>query len=195
MNAPARSTSAFRIRVACVEDLPAIAAIGKLIENLHSECAPDSFASTPDFDAFNANWRERIAGPDRRGWVAEVTGPDGAPRIVGIATARLGSRRDARQTAPSIYAYIDSIGVYGTHRRKGIGAALLLQVEDWATRNGAAHIRLDVAEFNAEALRLYEHAGFATRSRSMDKPLQRPFVPIHDEYNERHPRKDSRDQA
>jgi ribosomal-protein-alanine N-acetyltransferase len=57
---------------------------------------------------------------------------------------------------------LDSIAVLPTARRKGLGAALLNAVLDWAANQGAHHLGLEVRSGNAAAIRLYQRLGFRT---------------------------------
>ena len=164
------TTIDFRVRVATLSDVEAIAAVGKVIENLHRDARPESFDDSPDFAHFNASWRERVAGHGRRGWVAEVRAPDGERRIVGILTVHLLDRHHG--SAALRMAYVNAVGVYGAHRRRGIATALMREAETWAQANGASDLRLDVWSFNAGAVAFYEALGYRTRSVAMGKALE-----------------------
>ena len=160
----------FRVRIATPGDVEAIAAVGKVIENLHRDARPESFDDVPDYGRFNASWRERIAGHGRRGWVAEVSevrASDGERRIVGILTVHLLDRQHGH--ASLRMAYVNAVGVYGAHRRRGIATALMREAETWAKSNGACELRLDVWSFNADAVAFYEALGYRTRSVAMAK--------------------------
>lgn len=54
---------------------------------------------------------------------------------------------------------LESMAVDCEARERGIGAALVTAVTDWARANGAARIELEVRASNARAIRLYERAG------------------------------------
>lgn len=53
-----------------------------------------------------------------------------------------------------------SMWVAPTARGRGVGAALVLDVEQWARSVGAQVLRLDVADGNRAASRLYRRNGF-----------------------------------
>lgn len=169
MRAKSASAIDFRVRVATLSDVEPIAAVGKVIENLHRDARPESFDSSPDFVHFNASWRERIAGHGRRGWVAEVRASDGGRRIVGILTVHLLDRR--RGSVALRVGYVNAVGVYGAHRRRGIATALMREAESWAKAGGASELRLDVWSFNAGAVAFYEALGYRTLSLAMGKSL------------------------
>jgi ribosomal protein S18 acetylase RimI-like enzyme len=50
--------------------------------------------------------------------------------------------------------------VAATHRRQGIGRALLDEAEAWARRGGVKKIELHVFPYNEGALALYEQTGY-----------------------------------
>lgn len=52
------------------------------------------------------------------------------------------------------------IAVSGTHRKKGLGAALLGAVEQWARATGAAGVRLVSGGSRADAHAFYRHCGY-----------------------------------
>lgn len=65
-------------------------------------------------------------------------------------------------------AYIVTLEVAPAFRRRGIGASLLAQCEDHATRIGASILWLHVATENVSAIRLYEAHGFKYIDREED---------------------------
>jgi ribosomal protein S18 acetylase RimI-like enzyme len=52
----------------------------------------------------------------------------------------------------------------------GVGDALIAAIVDWARRNGARRIALDVMSANDHALHLYERHGFRTVDASPANP-------------------------
>ncbi|WP_413452182.1 ribosomal protein S18-alanine N-acetyltransferase [Georgenia phoenicis] len=57
-------------------------------------------------------------------------------------------------------AEVMTVGVAGSHRGQGIGAALLADLLEQARAARSRHVFLEVRAGNATALRLYERAGF-----------------------------------
>ena len=55
---------------------------------------------------------------------------------------------------------LDKLYVHPDHQRRGIGAALLRTVQDWARRQQAQRLWLQVNRGNARAVRAYEKYGF-----------------------------------
>lgn len=62
-------------------------------------------------------------------------------------------------------AMINGMWVAPSHRRKGIGRALLDAVIAWAKEQGAQRLELGVSEGNTPAIHLYEQLGFVETSR------------------------------
>lgn len=67
-------------------------------------------------------------------------------------------------------AMINGMWVDPSHRRMGIGRALLEAVMTWAKEQGAQRLELGVSEGNTPAIHLYEQLGFAEASRPMPAP-------------------------
>ncbi len=52
------------------------------------------------------------------------------------------------------------MGVLSTHRRQGVGTAMMEVAIDWAVTNGAGRLALDVFPHNEPAISLYRKFGF-----------------------------------
>ena len=70
------------------------------------------------------------------------------------------------------HAHIFLLYVTPSHRRKGIGTALMQYAENWAKQRGDNQIALQVFQTNTPALNLYNQLGYQTQSLWMIKPLQ-----------------------
>lgn len=92
-----------------------------------------------------ARIREQLADPHHAWWAARV---DHA--LAGFAHAYLD---DAG-------CKLDKLYVHPKRQRRGIGAALLGEVEAWARANRARCLWLQVNRGNAQAIRAYEKYGF-----------------------------------
>ncbi|GAC1502171.1 MAG: GNAT family N-acetyltransferase [Chamaesiphon sp.] len=69
------------------------------------------------------------------------------------------------------HAHIFLLYVTPSHRRRGIGSALMCHAENWAKARGDRQIGLQVFQTNQPALSLYQRLGFQTQSFWMVKPL------------------------
>lgn len=92
-----------------------------------------------------ARVREQLDDPDHAWWVARQD-----PALVGFAHAI----RDETGCK------LDKLYVHPAQQRRGIGAALVRAVEDWARRQQARHLWLQVNRGNTQAIRAYEKYGF-----------------------------------
>jgi GNAT superfamily N-acetyltransferase len=107
-------------------------------------------------------WQERAAARgDRLSLVCEAGG-----ELVGGAAGIL--------EADDVY--LVAMWVAPSHRRSGIGRALVDRIVDWARVQGAARVMLEANERLAPAVRLYESAGFCPTGAR--RPL--PTDPGHD---------------
>jgi GNAT superfamily N-acetyltransferase len=89
--------------------------------------------------------REQLDDPHQAWWVARR-----ADALSGFAHALLDESG----------CKLDKLYVHPGRQRRGIGAALLQAVEDWARRQQARRLWLQVNRGNAQAIRAYEKYGF-----------------------------------
>jgi len=92
-------------------------------------------------------------------------------QIVGDLTVRCISPRRALQHVASL-----GMSVRSTHRRRGIGRALVEHAVEWARSIGITRLELYVFADNAPAIALYEACGFQHEGR------RRHFVRFGDTY-------------
>ncbi len=88
-----------------------------------------------------------------------------------IACLWLGTAID--QVSGDRHAHIFLLYVAPEHRRRGIGAALMDQAEQWATARGDRKIGLQVFQSNQAAITLYQRLGYEIQSLGMVKLLMR----------------------
>jgi GNAT superfamily N-acetyltransferase len=70
---------------------------------------------------------------------------------------------------------VDALAVLSTHRRAGIGSALLTAIEDWATAAGAASLTLDTYGASPLSVPFYDQRpGYARHGVLYRKSLHRP---------------------
>jgi diamine N-acetyltransferase len=69
------------------------------------------------------------------------------------------------------YVVIDNLAVGPDWQRRGLGAALVDAVADWARERGASQLELDVWEANVGALRFYEDVGFVPQRRRFSRSV------------------------
>jgi RimJ/RimL family protein N-acetyltransferase len=108
-----------------------------------------------------ADSRRRSVAEERRYIRALRRHPDGALIVAeadGMVVGRLSIVRDPHPAS----THVADLGlmVAASHRRRGIGRALLVAAENWARRAGVSKLELHVFPHNAPALALYEAAGY-----------------------------------
>jgi ribosomal protein S18 acetylase RimI-like enzyme len=104
---------------------------------------------------------DRIADAASRARVATVLVALDRGRIVGSATLELGERIDDDDPplAPD-EAHVRMLGVHPDARRRGIAAALLVEVEERAGRAGRSRITLHTTRRMLPAQAMYERLGY-----------------------------------
>lgn len=87
--------------------------------------------------------------------------PHAAVFVVEAGGGIVGRLSVARDTHPASYHVADlGLMVAASHRRRGIGTALLEHAVDWARDAGIRKLELHVFPHNEPAIRLYERVGF-----------------------------------
>jgi len=136
------------IRPARPEDAATLVALGASIGR-----EPEAWLLNSD------GWRS--VGEERRYLRALKRHPDAAVFVAeddGALVGRLSVARDPHSAS----RHVADLGlmVAATHRRRGIGRALLDQAADWARDAGVRKLELHVFPWNEPAIKLYEHFGY-----------------------------------
>lgn len=150
-------------RPAVLSDLHALCVLGREVNLLHHEAWPDIFAPSAEPERDAAHWCKGLQGEGATTFVAEI-----AASVVGFITIQLADETHS-MLQPIRFARVGSVCVTQAERGKGIGSKLMELAEAWATSLGASEMRLNVWQFNASAIRLYEELGYAVRSLNMSK--------------------------
>ena len=109
------------------------------------------------------NLAEYVWTRDHDTLIAEAGG-----RTLGFALAVYDLPDEVSLTEQAFLAYM---AVEPDAQRRGVGRALLNEVERLAAERGLSYVSLMVTEENEGARRLYEQAGFGTERRMMTKTL------------------------
>ena len=120
----------------------------------------------PDEDGL-AEWLDGDLVSSGGSWICFVAEEDG--RIVGQVEARLLAPMDSARyqvvaALGQVRGEVNSLGVLKSHRRRGIGRALMEQAERWLAERGAVMIELDTLAESPESVPFYEAIGYRPRS-------------------------------
>ena len=136
------------IRKAEPADAPALVELGTEVGN-----EPEGWLITAN------GWRS--AGDERRYLRALRRYPHAAVYVAEDEGRIVGRLSIARDQHPASYHVADlGLMVAVTHRRRGIGRALLDAAVEWARESGVQKLELHVFPHNEPAIRLYERYGF-----------------------------------
>lgn len=100
-------------------------------------------------------------------WICFVAEED--ERIVGQVEARLLQPMDSARyqviaALSQVRGEVNSLGVLTSHRRRGIGRALMNHAEGWLEDRGAVVIELDTLATSSESVSFYHAIGYRPRS-------------------------------
>ena len=121
---------------------------------------PPGWTRPPEYFA------DLLADEDSALLVAESDG-----RVVGVVHGQLHGSAGMSVPGGSGYVEVDMLAVAPTHRRQGIGRALMAAAHAWAAERGARDVRLTVWEFNQGARAFYEALGYETMNRKLSLHL------------------------
>ncbi len=144
------------------------AVLGLLLElTAHEATLSEDRATGPDAAIACLADDTRKAGESGGGqFVAEIDG-----QVIGYLALQLGRTGPYVKEDRRDHVHIENIVVAATHRRAGIGQALLAEAERFAGVVGRKVIRLGVLPGNESALAAYRRAGFGEHSIEMVRLL------------------------
>ena len=160
-----------RIRIAHPGDGPGLAELHlDTATGLH-ELDPLRFR-IPD-TAGLAAWLDEDLAMMGTTWVCFVAEEGG--HVVGQVEARLlqpmeTSRYQVLTDLGSTRGEVNSLGVLSSHRRRGIGRALMARAEGWLRSHGARSIRLDTFIGSPESVPFYDALGYTRTAIVFEKP-------------------------
>jgi GNAT superfamily N-acetyltransferase len=168
----AASMGGWKIRPARQGDGAGIASFHLAGGNEYLELDPTRFR-IPDEDGL-AEWLNGDLGTSGGSWICFVAEEDG--RIVGQVEAKLlqpmeSARYQVVTALGRVRGEVNSLGVLRSHRRRGIGRALMQQAERWLADRGATVIELDTLATSPESVPFYEAIGYEPRSIIFERKL------------------------
>lgn len=140
--------SEVQIRRAAAADAVALVALAREVG-----AEPEGWLITTD------EWRS--ATDERRYLRATRRTPHAAVFVAEAPDGIVGRLSVARDPHPASFHVADlGLMVAASHRRHGVGRALLEAAEDWAREVGVTKLELHVFPYNEPAIALYERFGF-----------------------------------
>ncbi len=150
------------VRFASAEDLEAVNALRRQVNDLHEQGRPEVFK--PGFPRELRDYVQEIfRDPRKRIAVCEEDG-----RLCAIAVLNHVTKPETPYMLERDYLDIDEFAVDEAYRRKGVGTRLIAFIREYARREGLSRIELNMWEFNRDALAFYEAVGFTTYRRYME---------------------------
>ena len=145
------------VRRAVGADAPALAALSRVVHDMHLARRPDYFKPVRADDA--AGWfRARLDEPTTAAWIAEADG-----RPVGYVLTFFHERGENVFLRPRRWCEIDQIAVDPAWRRRGAGRALMAAAVAEAQTRGLGVIELFAWAFNTDAQAMFRRLGFEPR--------------------------------
>jgi ribosomal protein S18 acetylase RimI-like enzyme len=153
------------VRFAEERDLPAVNVLRREVNDLHVAGRPETFKPgfSPELENYLFEiWRD----PARCVVVAEEDGT-----VCGFAVLREIHKPEDPFKREDWFLDVDELGVAASHRRRGVGTALISFIRAYARERGFNRLELNMWEFNREALAFYETVGFSTYRRYLEIKL------------------------
>jgi ribosomal protein S18 acetylase RimI-like enzyme len=160
-----RPAAEIAIRHTVPADLDAIVELYRSLAAHHAALNPARYR-VPDAEAVRARFAQVVQDPDNLHLVAVADG-----RVVGQLDAWVDEPSGPGSTRRPLTSADAGLAVLEAYRGRGIGSALIAAAEAWARDLGLDELRLEVADENADARRLYERLGYAPVTRLLAKPL------------------------
>jgi ribosomal protein S18 acetylase RimI-like enzyme len=157
------------IREATERDYEALCTLIEEVDKMHRDALPRRFKAS-EGPARSRNYIvSAILTRDVGLFVAEIEG-----QPLGFVHVTVRDTPEIPILVPRRYAVVDNLAVKSTHRRRGVGRALMKKAEAWAKAQGATSIELTVYNFNEAGQDFYRELGYETLTHHMTKSLDAP---------------------
>ncbi|MEY9932958.1 ribosomal protein S18 acetylase RimI-like enzyme [Catenulispora sp. GP43] len=141
-------------------DGAAHAAVWRDVGEFFAELNPHTFRVPAEeglAEWFEEGHAEYGGREDMLGLIAEVDGT-----VVGAIAASLlepieSAERQVQRDFSRRRLHIDALGILATHRRGGVGTALMQAAEEWGRSHGAEVVLLETESNNPLSMAFYEH--------------------------------------
>lgn len=157
-----------QIRYGGKNDLPQILELTEQLHRLHHQNRPDLYKPF-DREATARYFQLSADDPDHIYLLAEKDG-----QALGYTHIIIRERTGSMVMTDRCTFLIEEIGVREGYRRRGIGRALLTEVQRLAAMKGADTIELCVWAFNEDAAAFYQKAGFRVQRSILELTADTP---------------------
>lgn len=154
------------VDTATQDDIAAICELADQINSIHHQALPALFVYPTDTKITKAFWAKQLTLENSAFLVAKVES-----RVVGFITARITESSEIPYLTKRKICRIGTIGVREDYQKRGVGGALMTNIEIWASERKAVEVRLEVMDFNVNAQSFYGKKGYETSSRIMAKTI------------------------
>ncbi|MDE2428327.1 MAG: GNAT family N-acetyltransferase [Burkholderiales bacterium] len=159
-------TNTCQIRPANEKDLDQICALGKQINDQHLQHVPGIFTPNIDASEVRAFWKNALEIDNGTIFVACI-----GEQIVGFISVSWIEHLTNPYLQRKKICRVGTIVVAENCFQRGIGKALMEAASDWGHAQRATEIRLEVFDFNRNAIGFYQKLGFDVQTHFMGKPL------------------------
>jgi ribosomal protein S18 acetylase RimI-like enzyme len=149
------------VRDAVESDLRSIAELLLIVHRMHVQAQPGTYRDISHETALEL-LAPRLAESNGYLRVAEFES-----EVEGYCSAAIRSGPSIPMFQPGEFIYVDEIVVRPGSRRRGVGRALVVDLQEFAREKGVAQIKLDVGYFNSAARAFFQSQGFEVLRETM----------------------------
>ncbi|MCH8620201.1 GNAT family N-acetyltransferase [Undibacterium sp. TS12] len=162
-----RTKTTIQIRLAANTDLEAICELSDQINAQHHAAAPTVFVQHNRRELDRLFWQTTFQGPTTCAFVA----CDEDEAVLGFITVSWQENNTIPFLQRRKICRIGTIVVADSHQHQGIGKLLMDAALAWGREQGAVEVRLEVFDFNRNAIEFYQTQGYQVQSHIMCKSL------------------------
>jgi ribosomal protein S18 acetylase RimI-like enzyme len=152
------------VRAATIDDYDSLCALYLEADALHHEGSPDAFAPPAKPPRSRDYIESALSGGLSTILVSQDTDSGGVTGMVRLVIRPASSH-------PALMGHgvgwVEELVVLESHKRQGIGAALMSAAQRWFRDRGITETRLVVWEFNRDAIAFYERLSYKSLTRTM----------------------------
>lgn len=154
------------VRESITSDINDICALSNEINMEHYRNLPADFIQPDGSNRDEPYWKGFMEDENAIVYVAEENNV-----ILGAVATSVSSKTSMPFIVPRARCQVATIVVSEASRGKGVGRMLMSAVEAFSKEKGATDIRLEVMDFNSDAMAFYKELGFGDFSSRLSKSL------------------------